>query len=139
MELKAKNVMEIFIDCLYSEDRLKSSTKEELMEEAILVKGVVTKVGFDPEKIALNKSKIIALLDELPDLFKHEVGGGYSFLNACVDKHGNHWGEQRNAEQLLMLGMACKRVKSIFPVECWCFLPGGVPYYEIFASDIEEE
>lgn len=137
MELKSENVNEIFTDCLYSEDRLKSSTKEELMAEAILVKGVVTNVGFDPEKIALNKPKIIALLDELPDLFKYEVGGGFSFLSACFDKHGHHWGEQIDAERLLMLGMACKRVESIFPRACWCVLPGGVPYYVIYTSDIE--
>lgn len=137
MELKAENVNEIFIDCLYSEDRLKSYTKEELMEKAILVEGIVTKVGFDPEKIALNKPKIIALLAELPDLFKYEVGGGFSFLSACVDKHGHHWGEQMDAERLLMLGMACKRVDSIFPRVCWCVLPGGVPYYVIYTSDTE--
>ena len=138
MKLDAVKVKEIFLDCMYSEDRLKSSTKEELMKEAILVEGIVTNVGFDPEKIAKHKSEIIELLDELPDEFKHGVAGGYSFLKACEDKHGNHWGDHRSMEQLFMLGIACKRVNCILPRELWPALPGGVPYYEVFDKDVEE-
>ena len=138
MKLDAVKVKEIFLDCMYSEDRLKSSTRDELMKEAILVEGIVTNVGFDPEKVAKHKSEIIELLDELPDEFKHEVAGGYSFLKACEDKHGNHWGEHRSMEQLFMLGMACKRVRCLFPKELWFMLPGRVPYYEVLDKDIEE-
>lgn len=137
MKLDAIKVRKIFLDCLYSEDRIKSSTKEGLMKEAILVKGIVTNVGFDPKKIAIHKPEIIELLDELPNEFKHEVSGGYSFLKACVDKNGNHWGEHRSMEQLFMLGMACKRVRCLFPRELWSMLPGGVPYYEVLDKDME--
>lgn len=137
MKLDAIKVREIFLDCLYSEDRIKSSTEEELMKEAILVKGIVTNVGFDPKKIAIHKSEIIELLDELPNEFKHEVAGGYSFLEACEDKYGNHWGGHRSMEQLFMLGMACKRVRCLFPRKLWSMLPGGVPYYEVLDKDVE--
>ena len=137
MKLDAIKVREIFLDCMYSEVRVNSSTKEELMKEAILVKGIVTNVGFDPEKITMYKSEIIELLDELPDEFKHEVAGGYSFLEACEDKHDNHWGGHRSMEQLFMLGMACKRVRCLFPRELWSMLPGGVPYYEVLDKDVE--
>lgn len=137
MKLNPVRVREILFDCMYDKDRIKSSTREELIKEAICVKGITTSIGFDPQKIAIYKSEIVELLNELPDEFKHEIGGGCSFLMACEDKHGNHWGEHKNMEELFMLGMACKRINCVFPREIWSMLPGGVPYYEIFDKDIE--
>jgi hypothetical protein len=54
-----------------------------------------------------------------------------SFLNACVDKHGNHWGEHPSVEQLLVLGVAIGKIEYCLPREYWRALPGGVPYFMI--------
>ena len=59
------------------------------------------------------------------------LGGGWSFLQACVDKNGNHWGEHSNMEELFCLGIAIGKVESLLPRDMWKVLPGGVPYYVI--------
>jgi len=85
--------------------------------------------------LATHKKEIIDLLNELPDNFKEEVGGGWSFIQACVYKNGNHWGEHHSMEELLCLGIAIGRVKCLMPKDMWSILPGGVPYYAICKED----
>lgn len=60
-------------------------------KHAIYVDGIVNKYAFNPERIAASKRDIDALLSELPDNFIRSKGGGWSFLNACEDRHGNLW------------------------------------------------
>lgn len=72
------------------------------------------------------------MLAELPDDFKISRGGSYSFLNACLDKHGNQWtGLHRAQEELVRLGIAIGRVECCFPRETWAALPGGMPYFMV--------
>jgi len=54
----------------------------------------------------------------------------------CMDKHGVQWGEHRNIEQLVVLGIAAKMVKYCMPRDMWGILPGGMPY---IAIDTEKE
>jgi hypothetical protein len=124
MKLDANKVREIFVDSLYKEDEVDKSN-------AILVDGITVKVGFNPVRLNSHNTEIIELLDELNDNFKQSVGGGYSFLSACYDKHGNLWGEHRNMEELFLLGMAINKVSYLLPREMWSALPGGVPYLVI--------
>ena len=123
MELTATKVREIFLDSLYKE--------EENHLEAIKVNGITMNVGFNPVRLNNHKTDIEELLNELDDKFKNSVGGGYSFLCAPVDKHGNQWGEHRNVEELFLLGIAIGKVSYLFPREMWCILPGSVPYLVI--------
>jgi len=125
MKLEAKKVSEIFLDCL-------PETEDVNIDELIVIEGIVAKFGFVPEKIKKHKEEIIVLLSELPEEFRKEKGGGWSFLNACVDKEGKQWtGEHQIMEQLFCLGMAIGKVKSIFPREVWSAMPGDMPYYMI--------
>lgn len=115
----------IFRACLAPEDDHR---------EWITVDGVVDMAHFYVDCIARHEAQIDAWLDALPEEF-HEDGGGWSFLNACTDRTGLLWtGEQRVAEQLLMLGTARGRVVCQLPREVWPSLPGGVPYYVIKAK-----
>ena len=121
MELTANNVETIFTASLFDDDADKSN--------AVIVEGIRAKFGFDPKKLEENKENISSMLDELPDEFKKNSGGGMSFLNACMTKNGNQWGEHQNVEQLFCLGMAIGRVELLMPREMWQILPGGMPYY----------
>lgn len=127
MKLTAEIVSQIFLDCLFNEG--------EDHTDHILAEGVVTNVGFHPARVESHKEEIVSLLAELPIEFQEATGGGYSFLAACNDKHGEQWtGMQLVMEQLFLLGMAIKRVKCLMPREMWLMLPGGVPYYVVTAD-----
>lgn len=124
MLLTSDNVETIFLTCLYQdEDKDRSN--------AIIVEGITMNFGFHPEHIEENKELIYSLLKELPDEFQMDIGGGWTFLNACNDKDGNLWGEHRNIEQLLALGIAIEKAKYLLPRDLWKALPGGMPYIGI--------
>lgn len=120
MNLTAQNVSEIFMNCLFKEG--------ENTENHIVAEGVMTKVGFHPERLKEATPKIEAMVNELPDEFKPNGGGGMSFLNACMDKNGNHWAEHSTIDQLVCLGVASGKLKYLMPREMWSILPGGMPY-----------
>jgi len=113
----AKEVSRIMLDSLNGQE-----------EGALVVSGLVRKFGFSPEKISEHKETIRALLNEMPKEFHKETGGGMSFLNLCMDKNGDQWGEHRNMEELIALGIAAGMASYTLPREMWDVLPGAVPY-----------
>jgi hypothetical protein len=121
--LTAERVEKLFRECLAPSP-----------EGAILVQGVINTAAFRPEVIETHRDEIRALLAELPEPFQENGGGGWSFLNACDDSHGNQWtGMQQTMEHLFMLGLAICEVVELVPRELWSALPGGVPYYMVAA------
>ena len=134
--LETDTVEKIFFDCLFKSEEIK---EDKIPEDAILVDGITNKFGFHPNRILQHKNEIIALLNELPENFHVNKGGGWSFLNACIDKDGNQWGEHRNIEQLVCLGIGIKRVSYNLPRELWSALPGSLPYFIIHNEDIKGE
>jgi len=121
MKLNIKNVEQIFMNCL----------NNNRSDNEIIINGVAHSFSFNPDKIEKYKDNIYSMLKELPKEFHKETGDGWSFLNACMDKNNNQWGEHRNIEQLFALGMACEIVKCVMPKELWSALPGGMPYYVV--------
>jgi len=81
--LTSEKVEAIFMDCLFRDGEDTSNH--------IAVEGVVHNVGFHPERLESHRAEIEAMLDELPEMFHEKSGGGWSFLNACNDKHDNQW------------------------------------------------
>ena len=128
MKKKKKKVKAIFTDCLYTEAELNGNNKPNY---AIYAEGITLNVNFNPEKIKQYKNKISLLLDELPKEFKKTEGGGWSFLKMPFDKNEHQWGEQSDAQQLLLLGLATGKAKYLFPRELCIILPGSVPYIVI--------
>lgn len=122
----SSQVNTIIKDCLYNDPNM---TVDTLPEDAIRVEGIVRNFAFDPAKIESNKQKIQDLIDEMPSEFhKSGGGGGMSFLNLCLDKNGNQWGEHLTMEALVVLSIAAGLGEYSFPKDMWAILPGGVPY-----------
>ena len=98
-----------------------------------IINGITRKFAFNPKVIEENADQIENLVKELPDPFMMSKGGGWSFLQACQDKHGNQWtGSHAVMEELFCLGMAAGKVKCVFEDrELWTALPGGMPYYVV--------
>jgi hypothetical protein len=119
--LTSEKVEKIFLDCLYKDG--------ENTDDHIKAVGILNNVGFNPKRLESHREEVKVLLQELPDSFMRYGGGGMSFLRACEDKHGTHWGEHINMEQLFLLGTALGWVKCPLQKELWQGLPGGMPYY----------
>lgn len=116
-----------FKDCLFE-------TAEEAQEKGIVVEGIVFDAMLNPAKLDEHRELITQMLMELPDQFRRSGGGGWSFLNACEDRHGNLWtGLHQTMSMLFLLGEGIGMVKSQLPKHMWPMLPGGMPYYVIEA------
>lgn len=122
-KLTAENVNEVFMTCLFQEG-------EEVLD-ATIVEGVVNKFGFNYARIEEHKTEISELLAGLPKGFQKDIGGGWSFLNACITKEGIQWGEHLDIEKLMCLGLASKQVELPIPRDMWGIIPGGVPYFMV--------
>lgn len=124
MELTSENVDKIFKSCLFE--------KKEEVNDPKFVEGIQMKVGFNPAKIKASKDDINSMIDELPENFKIDKGGGWSFLNMCVDKNEVQWtGMHTVVEQLLCLGLATGKLFYVAPREMWEVFAGGMPYIAI--------
>jgi len=126
LQLTAQNVENIFLDCLFKEN--------EPTDGYTLAQGIMTNVGFHPERLKSHRNEIAQLFSQLPDEFMHDKGKGMSFLNACNTKDDVQWGEHQDMEQLFLLGLASNLVTQPFPREQWHMLPGNVPYYVVDIS-----
>jgi hypothetical protein len=122
-----KRVEAILTDCLYRDDEIDGSTAP---ADAVIAQGVISTFAFHPGRLGSHKADIAALCNELPDDFQKSKGGGWSFLNLCVKKSGEHWGEHRNCEQLVALAIASKQGSYPMPREMWSMLPGSMPYVQ---------
>lgn len=120
MRLNAAKVRDVFMYCLF--------TDGENTDSALIVDGARGQIGFHPERLQERADTIAEWLQELPDDFHAEKGGGLSFLNAALDKHGTHWGEHQSIDQLFTLGVGAGKAKYCLPREMWGALPGGMPY-----------
>jgi hypothetical protein len=131
MQLTTENLVKVLMDCLYD---LPAGTIEP-PEDAVIVRGVIARFGFDPKKLEKNKDNIATLLACLPEAFSD---GGWSFLNACQDRNGVQWGGHRDIDELICLGLATKQVEFCTPRETWSSFPGGVPYFRVLAEEKDE-
>ena len=122
-KIDAQGVETVLRDCLFR--------PEESTDSAILVDAVNCKFGFHPQRLELHRQQVQQWLSALPHEFRKSSGGGWSFLQACLDEDGEQWGEHKNVQELLSLGMGLGLVKCQTPRELWAVLPGGMPYYVV--------
>jgi len=129
MKLTAENVNAVASRCLFTDDEMPN--QNEAPEGAVMVDGIVCRYAFHPERLTASKREIASMLDCLEDSFKTKGGGGMSFLNACMTKDGEHWGEHPTMGMLFALGIGAGLAFYTLPRELWTALPGSVPYVTI--------
>lgn len=120
MRLTSENVEAVFKDCLEN-------------SKGLVVKGVSVSVAFDEQKVEAHKEDIIAMLMQTPKEFHASDGGGWSFLNLCIDSTGTQWTDFHFAvDELVCLGLAIDAVEFTFKQrDLWQCFPGGMPYLTI--------
>lgn len=122
--LSPARVEEIFKAC--------HTDAEEPADNLVLVDAITWKAYLDIGKLAEHHDEIVEMLMELPEQFRESGGGGWSFLQACDDRHGVQWtGFHMIMAMLFALGEGIGKVKSLLPRDMWVALPGGMPYYVI--------
>jgi hypothetical protein len=139
--LQDDRVQEIFMDCLFTGKELEEHGAEEIEERAVVARGVQSTVGFHPERLEGYCDEVAAMLAELPEGFSEE-NGGWTFLNACNDRHGRQWTDlHQRMEQLFQLGVALKLALRLDIGELVgmpglsMMMPGGVPYFVVLDAD----
>ena len=134
MMLDAKEIHEVFMDCFYEDEEIDQAELEGgEMTPLLKLEGCMVNVGFDPARVQKNQEKIEAFLNEVPNIFYT----GANFTMLYMDKDGNHWGEHKNCDELLILGLAIDRFHYLLPREVWKALPGGMPYIKL--DEFKEE
>lgn len=131
--LTAARVEELFIDCLYGED--------EDMTGYVEVDGILNPYGLHPGRLESHRVEVAAMLMELPLPFRKTIapdengdvgGGGWSFLNAYMDRHDRQWtGLHQTQEQLIVMGIGLGLAEYLLGREAWAAFPGGVPYLQV--------
>lgn len=128
--LDPDQVRDTFQDCLFTTQPEAEAALED--GSAVMVEGIVWNVVFKKSKLDEHADLIMRMLLELPIPFRQSGGGGWSFLNACDDRHGNQWtGFHETMGMLFMLGQGIDKVTCPLPRDMWNVLPGGMPYYII--------
>lgn len=105
----------------------------ESTENAVMAHGVRHAFGFHPARLELAREMVVSWIAQLPLLFQPDSrggGGGGSFLCACVTASGEQWGEQKNVEQLMALGIALELLWRS-PPDLDFAMPGGVPGFRV--------
>ncbi len=116
--IDASKLDAVFRDCLFRDD--------EPLDDAVLVEGIISRYGLHPTRLESHREEVVGLLGLLPRKFRRSVDGGWSFLEACRQEDGRHWGEHRNMEQLFVLGIGLGSAEWLTPRE-----PGEMPYVVI--------
>lgn len=123
-QLTVQNVHETTMMCLFG--------ATEKTHAAVIVQGVNLNIGFDPVRLEKHKSQITEMLSQLPDAFMQNIGGGWSFLNACNNNKGEQWtGDHATVDELLCLGLAIEKVAYNAPRNFWSAFPGNMPYFYV--------
>ena len=123
MELTAKNVEDTLRRCLFEEG--------EPTEDRVEAHGVMLNAGFHPGRLKQEQDNIHSMLVQLPSEFMDNNGGGHTFLNAYKTKDDIHWGEHRDIDNLMVLGLATGFVSFPLPRSMWPWLPGSMPYFTV--------
>lgn len=128
-----EKIKAILIDCLYRDEELSKDGSQP--EGFVSAEVVMTTFGFHPGRIASHRAEIREQLDGLPEPFREDKGGGWSFLNACMNRDGQLWtGEHRMIDCLLALGVASGQAKILLPRKMWSVMPGGMPYFVVLTN-----
>lgn len=97
--------------------------------DAIEIEGIVHTIALSKASVESHREEIRSFVEQLPNEFHKDGGGGWSFLNLCNRADGVQWtGLHLVCEQLYALAAVLGMAKIQLPRDLWPALPGGVPY-----------
>lgn len=132
--IDAQAVHDAMADSLYREAELPPDlVPGDVPAGAIVVPAIVATYALHPGRLETHRAEVTDWLSQLNPGFRRSVGGGWSFLQACMVRGENgewnhQWGEHREMEALFVLGIGLGLAKWALPREMWDALPGGMPY-----------
>lgn len=129
--ISAEKIHNILMNCLFKDEEIVDGKPP---EDAVIVKGIIHDMGFHKGRLESHRQEIKDFLAELPISFQPPSiggGGGMSFLNMCVDKNDEQWGEHRDMEALCLLAIGLDLGVFPMPREVWPVLPGSMPYFSV--------
>lgn len=98
---------------------------------AIMVEGLVRNFGFHPIRLEEARPKVVKLIGQIvQDPFLKSKGGGWSFLNLCMDRNEQQWAEHPTMEEFVCLCIGLKLASYCMPRSMWPMFPGEVPYIQ---------
>jgi hypothetical protein len=148
MKLTAGTVEAVLTDCLLTDEEtreygLVSTETRDLVDDihavvdllvadGVLVKvqGILNNFVFNRERLEGHRQDVRDMLDALPDAFRQSMGGGWSFLNLCMDREDRQWtGLHRTQDFLCVLAIGLGLGVYAGPRQMWSAFPGGMPYF----------
>lgn len=127
------NISQTVINIFDESISKKEDNKSDLVE---VIDVLCKKHSLSKSRLNCHKETIRKILLNMPKEFHINTGGGMSFLNLCVDKNGNLWGQHREMAILVILGIGLKLGEYCFPMEFWSSLPGEMPYIQFNLSKV---
>src|SRR6478735_6010944 len=116
-KLSAANVEHIFKRCLLNDD--------EKNLEHIYEHGVKIEVYFKTSELKKYRQRITEMISQLPETFLQHKGGGWSFLNLCLNKDGQQWTDSHEVcDMLVCLGLAIDKIAFCLHRDMWSIFPG---------------
>jgi len=121
---------EVVKDCLADQDEVifRDGVEQlEHFEDFTIVRGLVTAFALHKERLEVHRPLVIYWLGLLSKTFKEN---GWTFLQVPFLADGTQWGEQKDADILMVLGMGLDLVHPLLPRALDSSLVGGVPYFK---------
>jgi hypothetical protein len=105
-QLTKERVHKILVDTMIHPEEIKPKEFAK-----IIVHGIKLSYSFSPERLKWHRKAIMGMLSDLEEKFIVE-GQGEFFERMTVDRHGNKWGDENDAEELLVLAGAVNMIRS---------------------------
>jgi len=134
--LSADRLKEMIRSSMYDEGEVSVDAYEtgKLPAGAMIVEGITAMFVFKPDRLEVHRDEALLMIDQLNDNFKVGGGGGWSFLNLCMDKDENQWtGFHQAQEMLVVICMGLGLARYVLPRAMWSSFPGGMPYVQFGA------
>jgi len=121
--INSEEVTAMFKDCLFRDAEVNPPPTD-----FVKTNGIAVNIEFHPTRLDSHKRRIGEIVGNLSKEFVE--GGGWTFLNMCLDKNGNQWTSfHKVQDQLLCLAVGTNQGK-ILMAEMASVMPGGVPYVQ---------
>ncbi len=124
MKLTVENVSKVFKACMYE---TAPASVEDIPHGSIIAEGIFDNHVFDPKRVEKQRDNIKDLIGQLSNQAVEGEAVVVSFMDLPITSNGRQWGEQVNAEQLMVIGIAAEYIKYVLPSDQWSNLPGGMP------------